>query len=422
MAHRLHVRLRSPLALVFALALLGLQSVAPTPPAMAGLVLITGLHLLAYIWVRLAATGLRVTRSSEGTPTFAGDDFQERLTIHSHAWAPLLWGEVRDASALPGYAGSAVIALASRSETTITLSGRALRRGIYAMGPVVLTMGDPFGLFEARLSLGAGSRRVVYPRPQQIPPLAQLRGIVPSEGPAGPDPLDRSPHAVTVRPYVPGDTPRRIHWRTTARRSLPGRDALFVKEFDPQSTGDLWLAMDLDAAAQFGVGDASSEERAVVLAASLVDHVLREGRGVGLMALGATASLLTPRPGPAQRWRLLEELAGMRAEGDTALDEGLRRLSRTVRRGDAVIVITASPDRTWLDGVRALLWRGAQVEALLVVEDGAVRADGDAHQTDEAATTAHDSTVLQLEAALTDLGVPHSIVHSVAGPASRLAA
>ena len=46
MAHGLRVRMRSPLALVFALFLLGLQSVAPTPPAMEGLVLIVGLHLL----------------------------------------------------------------------------------------------------------------------------------------------------------------------------------------------------------------------------------------------------------------------------------------------------------------------------------------------------------------------------------------
>ncbi len=416
MAHRrLNVRLRSPFALIFALSLLGLQSVAPTPPAMAGLVLITGLHLLAYLWVRLAAAGLRVTREREGAPTYTGDAFTERLTIHSRAWAPLLWGELHDASALPGYPGTAVIALGPRAETTVALPGRALRRGIYALGPVVLTMGDPFGLFEARLRLGAGSRRVVCPRPRELAPLTRLRGLVPSEGPSGPDPLDRSPHAVTVRPYVPGDTPRRIHWRTTARRSLPGRDALFVKEFAPQSTGDLWLAMDMQAAAQFGAGDDSSEERAVVLAASLAEQVLRQGRGVGLMALGAATTLVSPRPGPAQRWRLLEELAGMRAEGETPLEEGLQSLSRAVRRGDVVAVITASPDGAWLDGVRALLWRGAQVEALLVAGDGVAPTDGAANRTAEAA-------LASVVAALTDLGVPHGIMHSIASPESRLAA
>jgi len=407
MARRLTIRLRSRLALVFALSLLGLQSIAPTPPAMAGLVLIVGLHLLGYLWIRFAASGLRVKRDHRERPIFAGDTFTERLSIRSRAWVPLIWGELRDPNALPGYAGSALIALRPRSQTTVSLRGRALRRGIYALGPVMLTMGDPFGLFEARLHLGAGARRVVYPRPQEAPPLARRHGAVPTEGPSGPDPLDRSPHAVTVRPYVPGDTPRRIHWRTTARRSLPEREALYVKEFNPQSSGDLWLALDMQAEAQFGQEDESSEERAVVLAASLADRVLRQGRGVGMMALGMPATLVPPRGGPEQRWRLLAELAGLHAEGNVSLREALRRLARVARRGDGVVVITASPDDAWLDGIRDLLWRGAQVEAILLTP-GQDAAGGE--------------PMAARASVLSDLGVPHHIVPVASRPASRLAA
>ena len=424
MAHRLSVRLRSRLALIFAFSLLALQSVAPTPPAMAGLVLIVGLHVLGYLWVRLTAAGLQVTRARDEAPTFVGDAFCERLAIHSRAWVPLLWGEVHDASALSGYPGSAVVALAPRSETTVTLAGRALRRGIYALGPVVLTTGDPFGLFEVRLRLGAGSRRVVYPRPRDLSHLITLRGAVPSEGPSGRDPLDRSPHAVTVRPYVPGDALRRIHWPTTARRSLQEREALFVKEFDPQSTGDLWLAMDMRADTQFGAGEDASEERAIVLAASVAEHVLRQGRGVGLLAMGATAAVVAPRQGPAQRWRLLQELAGMRAEGRTPLGEALLRLSRTMRHGDAAVVIAPAQDDTWLDGVRALLWRGAQVHALLVAPDraGLARHDAGAETGPAPEAAPNRSSIADMVAALVEMGVPHDIVHTISDPASRLAA
>lgn len=403
MARRLTVRLRSRLPLVFGLALLGLQSVAPTPPAMAGLVLITGLHLLGYVWLRLAAAGLRVTRARQEGPTFAGDAFTERLTLCSRAWVPLLWGELRDASALPGYPGCAVVALGPRAEAAVALPGRAMRRGIYALGPVTIAMGDPFGIYEARLRLGTGSRRVVYPRPLEVLPPARQHGAVPSLGPTAPDALDRSPHAVTVRPYVRGDAPRRIHWRTTARRSFGEQDALFVKEFDLQSSGNLWVALDMEAGAQFGAGDESSEERAVVLGASLADQGLKQGRGVGLMALGAQAALLPPRPGPGQRWHLLEELAAARAVGDVPLGEGLRRLARTARRGDAVCIVTAASNDDWLDGVRALLWRGTQVEAVLLPFD------------------ANAPAIAAAQAALADLGVPHRIIDSFAGPA-RLAA
>jgi len=403
-AQHLTIHLRSRLALAFALMLLGLQSVAPTPPAMAGLVLLLGLHILGYLWVRLAAAGVRVGRERQARPIFVGDSLCERLTIASRSWVPLLWAELHDASALRGYHGRAVTSLAPRAEATVTLEGRALRRGIYALGPVTITLGDPFGLYEARLKVDCGARRVVYPRPVELPPWPQWTGIVPTEGPSGRDLVDHSPHAVTVRPYAPGDTLRHIHWRTTARRSLPDREALFVKEFDPQSSGNVWLALDMQDTVQFGEGESCTEERAVVLAASLSEQTLRRGRSVGLAALGAVATLVPPRPGPEQRWRLLEEMAGLRAEGEVPIGEALRRLARTVRRGDTVVVVTPSPDDAWLDGVRDLLWRGARVAAILLPAD-----------QDTLANAA-------LTAALAELGVPYRTLDTFAASASRLAA
>lgn len=414
MARRLRVHLRSPFALVFALSLLALQSVAPTPPAMAGLVLIASMHVLAYLWVRLAASGLYVAREHSATPTYTGDAFTERFVIQNRAWVPLLWVELQDASALPGYQGTAVLSLDARSDDVIAIPGRALRRGVYALGPVVVTMGDPFGLLEMRLRIGQGARRVVYPRPTEIAPFDRSPGAVPSEGLSRQETLDRSLQAVTVRPYVPGDAPRRIHWRTTARRSLPQHDALFVKEFDPQATSSLWVVLDLQAAAQFGEGDASSEERAIVLAASLAHQGLQEGRGVGLLAMGASISLLVPRSGAEQRWRLLEELAGMRAEGDVPLADVLERLSHTITRGHDVAVIATALDDAWVEGVRTLLWRGAHVHAILLATEPPTA-------TNNLQPPSHATSRDAMAAALADLGVPLLIVEPHPDPARLVA-
>jgi len=43
----------------------------------------------------------------------------------------------------------------------------------------------------------------------------------------------------TVRPYAPGDSFNRIHWRSTARLG-----EIQVKEFDLEQTADVWLFVD----------------------------------------------------------------------------------------------------------------------------------------------------------------------------------
>ena len=74
----------------------------------------------------------------------------------------------------------ALVALPPRGTATVPLTGIAGRRGVYALGPVVLAMGDPFGLFEAHLQVAAGARRVVYPRPQEVSLNLDPPGIVPA--------------------------------------------------------------------------------------------------------------------------------------------------------------------------------------------------------------------------------------------------
>ena len=81
---------------------------------------------------------------------------------------------------------------------------------------------------------------MVYPRLEPLPrwrlPAASLEGsrVAPVRT------LQTTPLATTVRPYAPGDSMNRIHWKSTARHN-----EIQVKEFDLEQTADAWIVIDL---------------------------------------------------------------------------------------------------------------------------------------------------------------------------------
>ena len=90
-------------------------------------------------------------------------------------------------------------------------------------------------------------------------------------------------NAASVRPYQPQDPHKWIHWPISAHRG-----ELFVRQFDQDASGDVWLLLDLQTAVQLGSGADNTEEQAVLLAASLSARALRHNRAVGLSQLRPT--------------------------------------------------------------------------------------------------------------------------------------
>jgi uncharacterized protein (DUF58 family) len=180
-------------------------------------------------------------------------------------------------------------------------------RGPYAWGPLVALGGRPFGLVRRRVLLAEPREVVVLPR------LGWLhRGLLrrrlrsaaaPGERiqrPAGEVHRSAMEEFHGLRPFRTGDSPRAIHWRTSARRG-----ELMVREYEDLPGDDLLLVFDPSAPAtpeQF--------EAAVSLAATICWEWCRQ-RGDRLIL--ATAG---PRPtfqdgltGPEHGRRLLTTLA-----------------------------------------------------------------------------------------------------------------
>ncbi|HEY6057154.1 MAG TPA: DUF58 domain-containing protein, partial [Candidatus Limnocylindrales bacterium] len=157
----------------------------------------------------------------------------------------------------------------------------------------------------------------------------------------------------TVRPYAPGDSMNRIHWKTTARHG-----EIQVKEFDLEQTADVWIFLDLERAVQAGSGDESTLEVAVRAAASIADRALLENRAVGLTTSGHHPTVLPADRGPRQHLKLMQILAAVEADGTAPLAEALVTGLHRLRRGMTVVVITPSFDRAWVRPLAGLRGRG----------------------------------------------------------------
>ena len=326
---------------------------------------------LCLLWARLSLWGVHAEIERATDRLQQGQPLSERVSVQNRSWLSKLWLEVDEPSDLPGHAIRRVVSLRPRQRRSWKAVSTCGRRGLYTLGRVTVTSGDPFGLFRFTKSLGRPQTVLVYPRP------VELSGVhLPPAELLGEGPLHRPTHyvtsnAVSVRQYAFGDSYNRIHWPSTARTR-----ELMVKLFEMDPASDVWIVMDLEAKTQAGSGDESTEESAVTLAASIANHFCRSSRSIGLMAFGQTPHLVPPERGLAQYVRILESLAMMRATGDVSLAQLLNEEGKRFGQHSTVVVITPSTQDDWVLSLRVSAERGAKLAAV-IIEPGTFGAERD---------------------------------------------
>ena len=101
-----------------------------------------------------------------------------------------------------------------------------------------------------------------------------------------------------------------------------------VKEFELDPTTDVWVLVDLHKPVhqvapppQPGVPEPvdewaiSTEETAVTIAASIMQHFIEQGRNVGLVARGMHSEIVNTDRGERQTLKMLEALSVVHADG-----------------------------------------------------------------------------------------------------------
>jgi uncharacterized protein (DUF58 family) len=327
---------------------------------------------VAYVWSRLLARKLRVTRESPQGSFMMGEPFQETFTVKNESGLRLPYCEVRDGTKLPGYAPGRAFALAAGGTVTWTARGMFNLRGVHHFGPLEARLGDPFGLFPRHIRVAPENEVVVYPAIHALlHSVPQWSGNGVAEAHRG-QPVDVPPDVSTIRDYAPTDGLSRIHWASTART---GR--LISRTFDTGQSADLLIVLDLERGVHAGTGIESSIEYAISITASVLHGAIRRGQAVGLVTNSRNATSFGAGRGEVQRLRLLDFLA-------LATDDGVRSLAETISKyGDGwrgrggMVVITPNRSSDWVEALVDSATRG-QRHLCIFIEPTSFGATGQA--------------------------------------------
>ena len=321
----------------------------------------------SYVLVRLGLSDLEAGYAVSQLHGHVGDRMRVTYTLRNSSRFPKPWLEIHNPTTLPGGLPGRAITLGGRAERSWLIRAPLTRRGHFRIEPLHIRTADPFGFFEAAATVGQGISVVVYPRLEPLPvwrlPAASLEGSH-----ASPErTLQTTPLATTVRPYAPGDSMNRIHWKSTARHG-----DIQVKEFDLEQTADAWIILDLQRGIQTGRGEESTVEAGVRAAASIADKALQENRAVGLTVNVGRTAFLPPDRGGRQHLKIMQLLAAVEADGSAPLVETLIHSVGRLRRGMTAVIITPSLDPAWVRPLAALRTRG--VACVVVTLDSAAYA------------------------------------------------
>jgi uncharacterized protein (DUF58 family) len=227
-------------------------------------------------------------------------------------------------------------------------------RGTVNCRPLVATSSVPFGLAQKRLEFESQDQVVVYPAVGQVNLPRLRRWLMQSSRPD--ERMHRSRRRLAqdvefhgLRSFRPGDSPRWIHWRTSARRA-----ELMVREFDQGSHYDLLLMVEA-----FERKNAPLHlEAAISLAASIAWQWARDGNDrVVLAVAGRDVAVRATNAGRDSAAEALTCLADVQGSPNPNLDQLATRLDELSLPSGPALFVSSRECAGDLDALSARLHR-----------------------------------------------------------------
>jgi uncharacterized protein (DUF58 family) len=353
----------------------------PLYPVALGLLFVP---LLAWLWVRLAQGPMRLHREIGAEQRLEGDDVDVELRLeHAAAVPPASLVLVEQVSRL----GERRTSLESR-RGRYTLS--RLRRGRYRFLEVRAVIEDAFGLHRVEVPLAAPWTLLVHPRLVELDRLFSEGGTFAQDGRRL---LLRRPSGFdlhSVREYERGESLRKVHWRSTAKRGQ-----LMVKELEDSPLDE--VAVLLDAAAGPVVGE--SFDVAVRAAGSLLLAQVRRARRSVLVINGAQTAVQRVHSYETDWGQAYDLLAAAEPDGHAPAASLLGDESGALARALELTVVTSSLSPLLVE--RLLQRTLSRRRAALVFVDPASFGPNGAHPAPQPA-------LLRLQA----VGVPVAVLRS----------
>jgi len=194
------------------------------------------------------------------------------------------------------------------------------------------TIDDPFGLARAEVDLAAGGALLVYPRLVALDRLFSESGAHAQDGRRL---LLRRPSGFdlhSVREYEQGESLRKVHWRTTAKRGQ-----LMVKELEDAPRDEIAVLLDADAQAVSG----DSFDVQVRAAGSILRAHAANGRRAVLAVNSASRPSVRVSSLDGDWLVALGLLADAQPDGTRPVVELLARESGPASRALETVVVTS---------------------------------------------------------------------------------
>jgi uncharacterized protein (DUF58 family) len=302
---------------------------------------------LAVVWVRLSARPPQVTRHGAARDVVEGDDVRIELSVDVASAVPPL-SLVADERL--GRLGRRRVDLerVGRRRFAARYELERVPRGRYAFDAVRLTVEDPFGLARTELVQGEQQALLVYPRLVELDRLFSEGGAHAQEGRRL---LLRRPSGFelhSVREYEQGESLRKVHWRSTARRGQ-----LMVKELEDAPRDEVAVLLD---------GTGAGFDVAVRAAGSILQAHVRRGRRCALVVNSAARDVQSVAT--EHDWhRALELLAAAEPDPRTPGHALLQGGGGVAARSLELVVVTSRIDAPLVDRLvqRVLSRRGVSV-------------------------------------------------------------
>jgi uncharacterized protein (DUF58 family) len=313
-------------------------------PVAAGLVLVVP---LAVAWVRITLRQPRAGRRWPHENLLERDDVTIELVLEREPGVPLPNVIAREEV---GPLGEKEVELRVRGRGRYSGSYRLrdVPRGRHRFAPVRLSIADPFGLAETGLVLEEQQALVVYPRLVEVEQLFFDGGTGPEHGRRL---LLRRPVGFelhSVRDYQQGESLRRVHWPSTARRG-----SLMVKELEDSPRDEVAVLLDGDPAAVAGSPPDSSFDVAVRAAGSILLAQVRRGRRCVLLLNTAGREMQTVSSDGPEWQRALELLAAAEPDARAPAAALLQSAEGPAARSLELVVVTSRVERSLVDRLLA---------------------------------------------------------------------
>jgi uncharacterized protein (DUF58 family) len=315
---------------------------------------LAGSALAASAWVRLAARPERLTRRTIGERQLEGDDVRVELAA-----------ELRRGLPPAGLAARERVGRLGEQRATLQLEGRRawghfmlrrVRRGRYRFEDAAVVLEDPFGLARAEYPLPAGGALLVHPRLVELDALFSETG---PEGHRGRRLLLRRPAGFElhgVRDYQEGESLRRVHWPSTAKRGH-----LMVKDLEDSPRDEIAVVLDAQAA----TAARDSFDVQVRAAGSVLQAYTRRGRRA-LLAINAHAPAYH-RVTSAGDWHAAyDALAAAEPTGASPLAALLVAEAGPVSRAVELVAVTAGVTPAIVDRLCQRAASGRRTSLVLV--------------------------------------------------------